>query len=987
MRRRVVLSMIAALLAASPLHAQTGQITGSVSSADGGRPLPGATVSVLGSSLRVATGPDGRYTLRGVSAGPHQVNATVLGHGPLTQPVNVAAGQSVELNFVLQPASVSVQGVVAIGYGGTRLRDRTGSVQAVTPEQFNPGRVVSPEQLITAKVPGVQVVDSNEPGGGISIRIRGGTSVSSSNEPLFVVDNVPLPVGGGISAGRNPLNFLNPQDIESVTVLKDASATAIYGSRGANGVIIITTKQGTRGPAVEYTTDVSTSSADRLPSLLSASQFRAAVQQYAPENMGKLGNAATDWQDAVIRNAIGQEHSLGISGAGQAANYRLSLGYLDQQGIVRDSRTKRVTGSLNYNQRLFRDHLNLRGSILGARNTDQFTPGGVIGEATSMAPTQAITLPSGSYFEWTDPLGTNNPIQELSLISDQGTTYRSVGNIEAQYRLPFMEALTATVRAGYDLTSVTRTIFQPSTLQSQVESGTGGSLERRNPSATNTVLDAFAHYAKPITRWDSDIDVTAGYSFEQGRNEFPTFIAQGLSSDLLGPNGVPAAKVQQEFLSINENRLISGFARMNYSLKDRYLLTLSVRRDGSSRFSPNNQWGTFPAAAFAWRVSEEPFFAKANKLFPDLKLRASWGVNGNQSFGDYLYLSNYVIGTNLAQVQFGNDWVSTIRPSAYDPNLRWEQTTSWNLGADYGLGSRVTGTIDYYVKNTKDLIFTVPVAAGTNLSNYVTTNIGSMRNVGLELGLNARVLDGGRHGLSYEASFNAATNRNQLLTINPSAAGSQQILTGGISGAVGNNIQVLEPGFPVNSFLVYRQKYSNGKPVYSDNDADMYVDVNGDGVINQDDRVPFHSPQPRWILSHTSNFAWRKADLGFTLRSYLGNYVYNNVASNLGHYDALKGAAPANLQTSVLTTGFVKPQYFSDYYVENASFLRMDNITLGYTFQPRRGVQRVRVFGTVQNVFTITGYSGVDPTAGLNGIDNNIYPRSRTLTTGVNVGF
>ncbi|MDB4947808.1 MAG: TonB-dependent outer membrane protein SusC/RagA [Gemmatimonadetes bacterium] len=992
MRRTAFVCMILAL-AAGPLAAQSGRITGTVTAAEGG-PLAGATVSVAGSGARAVTGPTGTYTISDVAPGPHQVTAAVLGHASATRSVTVGAGESATLNFSLASAAVMLQGVVAIGYGEQRQRAATGVVQAVDSSQFNRGRIVSAEQLIQSKVAGVQVIDGNEPGAGIQVRIRGATSVTSSNEPLFVVDGVPLAVGGGISAGRNPLNFLNPNDIESITVLKDASSTAIYGSRGANGVVLITTKGGSAGgPQFTYNVSGSTSQVTGGPSLLNAAQFRSAVTQYAPENLHLLGTASTDWRDAVQRSASGQEHELALAGAGQDMSYRLSLGYLDQNGVLRGTSTKRVSAALNYTQRLFTNHLTVKANAKGSRTDDQFAPGGVLGAAIAFAPTQPIRTASGSYFEWADPLGTNNPVAELALDSDNGHTYRSVGGLEAQYRLPFLEAMSGTVRVGYDVTRTDRGLFQPSIVQAQKESALPGYLDTRNLSQNNSVIDIFGNYSRPFDRFDSNVDITAGYSYEAFNRDSTNFVARGLSLDALGPNGVPGADQILSFLDVQQSRLASFFARMNYSFRDRYLLSASVRRDGSSRFGPNNQWGTFPSVGLGWRIIDEPFMQRFGGL-SDLKLRASWGVNGNQTFSNYLYLSTYTLGGSTAQAQFGDQFITTIRPSAADPSLRWEQTTSWDVGTDYGfLDGRISGSVDYYVKNTKDLIFNVPVAAGSNLSNYVTTNIGSMQNKGVELSVNAQVLRGANRGLRWDAGFNAADNRNRLVSI--TRTGSQQILTGGISGGVGNNIEVLQPGYPINSFFVYHhQRDANGKPIYADtngdgsiDDKDLYLDRNGDGEINQADRAPYKSPSPRWILGHTSNLSYRSLDASFTLRAYLGNYVYNNVASNLGFYNALKGAAPANLHSSVLQNGFMKAQYFSDVYVEDGSFLRMDNLTLGYTLRGFRSVRDARVYGTVQNVFTATGYSGVDPTAGLNGIDNNLYPRSRTFTAGVSLGF
>jgi iron complex outermembrane receptor protein len=986
--------MIAALCAVVPLRAQGGQITGTVSSADGGRALSGATVSVSGSPVRAVTGPEGRYTLSGVAAGPHSVTAAVIGHTPSTLPVTVAAGQTATLNFTLQPSAVGLQGVVAIGYGERRVRDVTGSVQAVGEEQFNTGRVVSPEQLIQGKVAGVQVVTTGEPGGGTSIRIRGGTSVNASNEPLFVVDGVPLQPGGGLSSGRNPLNFINPQDIARVTVLKDAASTAIYGSRGANGVVIVETKTGSaREPSFSYTTSVSTSSVTREPNMLTADQFRAAVAAHAPGRVQFLGNTSTDWRSAIERQGFGQEHALAFSGTGgQAMNYRLSLNYLEQNGVVRGSQTDRLSAALNYNNRLFADRLSLRGAVRAARTRDQFTPGGVLGAATVYDPTVPITAANG-YFEEPFQLAPDNPLAQLAGMADNGNTFRSIGDVEARYRMPFLEQLSGTVRAGYDYARSERRSFTPTTLHSQLNSSTPGSAYRSNPSEQTGVLDAFLNYNNHFG--GSELDATAGYSYEETRGQYTSFTARGLDSDLLGPNGVPTAIEVVPFDSLRDSRLASFFGRVNYTLRDRYLLTLSMRRDGSSRFGPANQWGNFPAAAVGWRVNEEPWFPSGG-LVSELKLRGSWGKNGNQSFQDYLWTSTYRYGDAFSQVQFGNEFVTTIRPNAVDPNIKWEETTSWNAGFDYGLwDNRVTGAVDYYVKNTNDLIFRVPVPAGSNLSNYVTTNVGSMRNTGLELSVTGQVLRGRDRGLAWNASFNASTNRNRLLSINPLASTAQRILVGGIAGGVGGTIQVLQPGAPVNAFFVLQHRVdASGKPVSDLNgttqrpDTALYVDLNGDGAITQDDRRPFHSPTPTWNLAHTSTFGYHAVDLGFTLRAQLGSYVYNNVSSSQGYYSSLNSAAGlTNLNASVLEFGFNQPQYYSDVYVESASFLRMDNITLGYTLPRLRAVRQARVYGTVQNAFTLTGYSGLDPEAGLNGIDNNIYPRSRTFSAGVSLAF
>lgn len=994
--RRLLLVLLGTLLGVASLGAQgsAGVVTGRVFDAASQQALPGVTVRVA--EQAATTGADGRFTITGVPAGTYTLRASRAGYGSVARTITLAAGQTFTLDVPLAVEVVALEELVVIGYGTQEVEDLTGSVATVTSENFNTGRIVSPEQLIQAKVAGVQVIESGEPGGGASIRIRGGTSVNASNEPLFVIDGVPLQPGGGLSAGRNPLNFINPEDIASMTVLKDASSTAIYGSRGANGVILIETKSGRAGPQFTYSGSVSAARVTNEPSLLTADQFRAAVSQFAPDRVRYLGTQNTNWRDAVLRDGVGQEHLVSVSGAGEDMNYRLSLGRLDQEGVLQGSLTERTSAALTYNHRLFEDRLNVRANLRGARTDDQFTPGGVLGSATIFDPTQPILVGTGYYEQRDFPLAPNNPIPELEMGIDEGTTYRSVGNVEAEYRLPFVDRLTGTMRLGYDVAKSERRSFFPSVLQSQIESATPGFVGRSNPTETTGVLDAFLNYNTRWERFSSDFDATAGYSYETTRGDYPYFQARGLSSDLLGPNGIPTAAENETRLFVRESKLASFFARMNYTFADRYLLSLSVRRDGSSRFGPENQWGTFPAAGIGWRISDEAFLQGVDWL-SDLKLRGSWGISGNQAIGDYLWVSAYEYGDAFARVQFGNEFVTTIRPTAVDPSIKWEETTSYDIGLDYGLfNDRVTGSVDYYFKNTDDLIFRVPVAAGTNLRNFVTTNIGEVENRGLELGLNVRMLEGAWNGLTWDASFNASTNRNELVRINPFGGGSERILVGGIAGGVGSTIQVLQPGYAVNSFFVYRHKRdANGKPIYADtngdgtiNEKDLYKDLNGDGEITQDDRAPFENPAPDWSFGHTSQLGYRNLDLSFTLRAQTGNYVYNNLASAQGYYNALTGAGGlVNLHSSVLNYGFVEPQYFSDIYVEDASFLRMDNITLGYTLPRLRQLRQLRLYGTVENVFTLTGYSGIDPTAGINGIDFTIYPRARTFMAGVSVGF
>jgi iron complex outermembrane receptor protein len=981
----LALSWTAPLVAQQPTHTIRGRITDNSTQ----QPIVGVVVTVGGRSA--ITQSDGRYTITGVPGGSDLLHARLIGYQPANQPVMVAGDETVLVDVALTPSAVGLSAVVVTGYGVQRVGDITGSITAVSDSQFNTGRVVSPQMLIQSKVAGVQVVDNNDPGGGLSLRIRGPTSVTASSEPLYVVDGVPLGTGsgGGLSAGRDPLNFLNPNDIQDMTVLRDASAAAIYGTNAANGVVLIQTKagRGTQGSQFEYNSSASASSVTRLPDMLSSSQFAAAVAQYAPGRVDSLRGVNTDWFGMIDRTAYGQEHNFSFTNGGADNSYRLSVGYLKQDGVIRASSVDRVSLGFNYRQNLS-DRLNLRTGIRGSRTLDRFTPGDVLGNAAAMAPTQPVLDPTSAtgYWDWrTTNAAPTNPLSILALASDRGTTWRSVGNANAEYKLPFLQGLTGNLNVGYDLTKADRTTFYSSTIASQVRQGQG-SFSLQNNSQGTSVLETYLGYAPAQEAGPGRINAVAGYSFTQSHAEYPRLDETGLSSNLLGPNGIPTAVNVRSTLFINDYKLISFFGRLNYNINDKYLAGLSLRRDGSSRFGRGNQWGTFPSVAVAWRLSQEPFMQGRWGL-SDLKLRASWARTGNQSFGDYLAYSTYTYSDAQTQVQFGNTFTPTIRPSAVDENIHWEKTSAYNVGLDFGFSNqRYSGTIDWYTKNTSDLIFFIPIAAGTNLGNFITTNIGSMKNKGYELSLNADVLPRSRTGFSWTATITAAHNTNQLLSINPNKSVTR-VLTGNISGGVGNFVQELEPGVPVNSFWVYQQKYgANGKPIYSDTLTNMYVDRNGDGVINDSDRRPFHDPAPKWILGHSSYFTYKHFDGSFTLRAYLGNWVYNNVASSQGAYQNLTGSAmPSNLHRSVLTTGFIVPQYYSDYFVEDASFLRMDNITLAYGFTYRG--QPLRLFGTVQNAFTLTGYSGVDPTSGLNGIDNNIYPRSRTFTTGLSVRF
>ena len=978
------------LLGVPALHAQepTGAIRGRV--IDQGTQQPLSNVTVTFGSRSVLTLGNGQYLMTGLRAGTDSLRARMLGYAPGVQAVTVVAGDTVVADFALTAQALGLSEIVVVGYGEQVAGNITGAVTQVSAEEFNTGRIITPQSLIMGKVAGVQVVDNNEPGGATRIRIRGATSVNASSDPLYVIDGMPVGFGGGISAGRDPLNFINADDIESITVLKDASASAIYGANAANGVVIITTKKARQhGPEIQYSVSLSSSSITRTPSVLSASQFRNAVDSVIPSRSASLGSASTDWFGEIDQTSFGQQHDVVVSGVGESSNYRLSAGYLSQDGIIQTSSAQRVSLGINYEQFLLNDALDIKTSLHGTRSSDHFQAGDVLGNAVAMAPTQPVydSTNATGYYDWpTTGASASNPVASMNRTTDKGTTWRSVGNVQSTYRLPFLTSLTANVNLGYDLTQTNRQTFIPNDLAAQIRQGQG-LLRLTSTNQTLAVGEAYVNYSAPLNVAPGNIEVIGGYSYNQGHSESPFFQETGLSSNLLGPNGVPPAEDVQNSTYVVDYKLISFFGRLNYNLNDRYLVAASLRRDGSSRFGPDNQWGTFPSVSLAWRLSQEGFLRNVTAI-SDLKIRGAWAKTGNQAFADYSQYPTYVYGNDLAQYYFGGDYITTIRPSAVDPNIHWEGTTSYNLGVDYSLfGQRVSGAIDWYTKNTDDLIFAVPVSAGTNFSNLVTTNVGTMRNRGIEFSLDARILQPQGDGLTWNAAFTVSHNDNELLSINTNATVSK-INIGPIGGGTGNTIQVLQPGYPINSFLVCQQYYQDGKPVQNTY-VPLVQNATGDSTVTgcTNDARPFHSPWPSLELGHTSSFTFGKFDFGFTLRAALGNYVYNNVAASNGSYEAITAGnvTPSNMESSVLATGFTAPQYLSDYYVEDASYLRMDNITLGYTFQ--YGGNPWRAYGTVQNAFTITGYSGVDPTAGLNGIDNNIYPRSLTVSAGMSVRF
>ncbi len=988
----VAMLALFSLLTGPAALAQSRAVTGRVTAQEDGSALPGVSVVVKGTTTGSATDGTGNYSVTVPG------NETVLVYsfiGYVSQ--EVVVGNRTTVDVVMAPDVTALSEVVVVGYGTQKKEDLTGAVTAITAKDFNPGQITTPDQLITGKVAGVQITSAGgAPGAASRIRIRGGSSLNASNDPLIVIDGVPVD-NAEVKGASNALAMINPNDIETFNILKDASATAIYGSRASNGVIIITTKKGKAGDRlrVDFGSLLSVSTIGKKIDVLSADEFRQVVQQRAtPTQQALLGSANTDWQDQIFRSAVGTDNNLSLTGSYKSLPYRVSFGYLDQGGILKSSNFQRTSGALSLNPSFLNDHLrvnlNLKGSIANSR----FAETGAIGAAVAFDPTQPVYANNGfgGYFEFAEAPDTNgvirprslaprNPLSTLEQRVDKSQVTRSIGNLQFDYKFHFLPDLRANLNLGYDISNGEGSNRQPTTLAAVFNQG--GSLSQYAQDKTNKLLDFYLNYVKDIPGISSRVDVTAGYSYQDFEREEPSFPV--LTSE--GTVFTPA----NAFPFQTQNTLIGFFGRLNYSFKDKYLLTANIRRDGSSRFGPGNKWGTFPSLALAWKLNEEEFLKGAN-VFSDLKVRVGYGVTGQQDIGgDYPYLARYTNSTPTAQYQLGDEFYNLLRPEGYDPNIKWEETTTWNAGLDYGfLNGRISGTLDYYFKQTKDLLAVIPVPAGSNLTNLLLTNVGNIENQGLEAALNFNVLNTER--LRWDVGANATYNTSKITRLSKvQEENAEGILVGGISGATGATVQIHTVGYRPYSFYVNKQVYDeSGRPIEG-----LYADLNNDGVVNERDRYRYKTPDPQVFFGLNSQVSYDQWSLGFVARGNLGNYVYNNVSSNGGSYANLTTPGfVTNLHRSVLATNFEQRQLLSDYYMENASFLRMENITLGYNFgQVLNDKVSLRLSANVQNAFVITKYTGLDPevvstgATGTAGIDNNFYPRPRIFSFGVNVGF
>ncbi len=912
---------------------------------------------------------------------------SLTGYDDLTVNYNGESSLSISMRTT---STYQLDDVVVIGYGTTTHKDATGSVVAVTEKDFNDGIATAPEQLLTGKVAGLAITTGGgQPGTGSLIRIRGGSSINAVNDPLFVVDGVPMDNGASIAGSSNPLNYMNSGDIESISVLKDASATAIYGARASNGVIIITTKRGNKNKKLGVNFNSSVSLYDRINQVdvLSADQFRQIINERANEDVAALmGGANTNWQDEIFKKALGYDTNVGLTGnITPNLPFRLSLGYTNQDGILKTSNFERTTASVSVTPSLLDNHLTIDVNAKGSVEENQFADTGAIGSAIMMDPTQPVYSGNsnfGGYWEWLNnegnpnANGTRNPLALLMLKDNHSYVNRLVGNVKFDYKIHGFEDLKAVLNLGLDYSQSSGSERVPTFARMNYNSETpedGGLNRDYSQIRRNQLFDFYLNYNKEVASIKSLFDVTAGYSYQ-------SFDYDNYDKSTSANGEV----LNGEYKDIYTRVLLGFFGRFNYTFNDKYLLTGTLRYDGSSRFAEDTRWGLFPSLAVAWNISEENFL-RDSKTVSNLKLRAGWGVTGQENINNqpYPYLPIYLSSTNaLAYYPIGGAFVPTLRPNIYDPKLKWEEQTTWNIGLDFGFfNNRMWGSVEYYLKETEDMIQTV-AAPLPNLNNRITTNIGTMENRGVEIALGGDVIKS--KDLTWTVNANATFNENEITKI--SGAGNNDFyLTGdAISGGVGNLVLVNMVGSPSYSYYVYEQVYdANGSPIEG-----AYVDRNGDGQINDQDLRVLHSGRPDWMLGLSSNLTYKNWDFGFSMRANIGNYLYNNVASNVGTFASTRGTNGflVNIQTDALDSQFENNEYFSDYYVQNASFLKMDYMTLGYTFKEIFGKTNMRFYGTVQNVFTVTEYEGLDPEIG-SGIDNNVYPRPRIYTLGVNVNF
>ena len=992
---KVLLTLVIGLFLSVGAFAQQIAVKGIVKDT-AGEPVIGANVLVKGTTNGTITDFDGNFQLSA-----NKGDIIVISFIGFTAQELPATAEL--MNVVLKDDSEMLSEVVVIGYGVAKKNDLTGSVTAMKPDEMNKGLVTNAQDMMQGKIAGVSVTNAGgAPGAGATIRIRGGSSLNASNNPLIVIDGLAMD-NNGVQGLSNPLSMVNPNDIETFTVLKDASATAIYGSRGSNGVIIITTKKGKSGskPTVNYSGNVSVSTKKKTIDVMDGNEFRQFVTEMYGEGsaaVNTLGKANTDWQSEIYRAAVSTDHNVTVSGGLKNMPYRATVGYTSQQGILKTSKFERLTASLNLSPSLLEDHLKINLNAKGMIAKTRYANTSAVNAAVWMDPTQSIKSDDakyknfGGYFQWTstgaalndpswpltmDALATKNPVALLEQQDDNANSKTFIGNAEFDYKVHGFEDLRLHMNLGADYSTGKQTTIKSPYSATDHYYGYDGWTEI---DKYNLLFTSYAQYMKDFNE-ANHFDIMGGYEWQHFHREG---MSNGWGYYQSTHNEKPNQKTEHNANNnpwATENYLVSFFGRANYSLLDRYMLTATVRYDGSSRFKEH--WSLFPSFAFGWRMKEEAFLKDVDAL-SDLKLRLGYGQTGQQDLDrDYYYFASYNVNTAVDSYYplVGNGQLN--RPDAYNNELTWETTTTYNAGLDFGFwNGRLTGNIDWYYRETTDLLNKVSVAAGSNFRNEIWSNIGSLKNTGIEMALNWKAIS--NNDWLWDLGFNLTYNENEITEL---VEGDYQ-LTGGISSGTGNQCQAHAVGHPAGSFYVYQQVYdNNGMPIEG-----AVVDRNGDGTITTSDKYLYKSPNAPWAAGFTSKLMYKDWDFSFSLRASFDNYVFNDLeagASNISSSQVLaQSGYLSNRPLNVLGKAWQTYDWvLSDYFVQNGSFLKCDNITLGYTFDQLFGAKiGGRVYATASNVFTITNYKGIDPEVA-GGIDNSLYPRPFTALVGLSLNF
>lgn len=975
LRFRVVLMALVSVLSLAIASAQDITVRGTVIDHTG-EPLLGASIVVKGRpGVGTTTDLDGQFQMKALRS--ETLVVSFIGY--VSQEVALATAH-MPLSIRMVEDSKTLGDVVVIGYGSMQKKDLTGSITSISEKNFQKGVISTPSELLVGKVAGVQITPNGSPGAGSTIRIRGGASLNASNDPLIVIDGVPVE-NTAASGAPSVLSSINPQDIASMNVLKDASATAIYGSRASNGVIIITTKRGTVGQdmQIDFSTSHSLAHASRRVDVLTGDEMRALVKGTAHEALA--GTASTDWQDEIYQLAYGTDNNFSVSGAAGIMPYRASLGLYHQEGVLKTDAMQRVSQSFTLNPRFLDGDLNVDANLKLSMTRNRFAEHDAINSAVVFDPTQPVRAPGfdayGGYFTWLSASGAPhslapaNPVAMLEQRENKSNVFRSIGSLKIDYRAFFLKDLKFNLNLGFDYTAGSGQVYVPENAawewNRSTTPGAGGTHNAYRQRRRNLLLDFYANYNKEIESLSSRIDLMAGYSYQ----DWKTF-AFNMPDRTASGQVISSPIYARDF---PQNTLVSYYARLNYNLLDRYLLTATIRTDGSSRFSPENRWGIFPSLALAWRVNNEAFLRNV-KWLDDLKVRLGYGVTGQQDgIANYSYMAGYFLSANTHAYQMGNTFYNMYRPAPYDENIKWEQTTTYNVGLDFAiLNNRVSGSVDLYRKHTSDLLNVTPIPAGSNFSNEILTNIGNIENEGLEFTINATPVQ--TKTFSWDLSYNFTFNRSKItkLTANedPQYLG---VDTGDIRGATETKIQIHSVGYQPSTFFVYKQLYTaDGQPIEG-----AYADLNGDGIINKYDRYHYKSGNPDFLMGFSTSLTWGRLSLSTALRASIGNYVYDNVSSSMAYRNEVldSNGFIKNTPHEIYKSKFVTSQYLSDYYIHNASFLKMDNLSLSYDFGKIGRRVGLRASATVQNVFVLSDYKGIDPERS---IDNKVYPMPRTYS-------